>query len=309
MSSDHDNLLSSSDRELIDAYLDGVATEAQTRALETRLATVPAAAAELLALSRLECTVKQVHQRPAHTRESAAPACVRIATPAAIAVFGLAAAGVAALLTKPHNDSLAARYDLPFSAARQAPDARRTAGGPDALIAHPVRPATSERLAAFDFDHAIDTYPRWDRADVADCPPGREGKRCLNGIRMSLRQDQLGVTLGDWRRPFLEYQPGLRIRFAAWVGQNATKPRFAMHVVLFVGAGKDGEDFLVNTEVSAALRWIDIEVSLDAARAPDTQQPLRPGDRITAIHITLPWRDNDVFFVDDFEIVRVTEPQ
>lgn len=272
-----DEQLSGSNRELIDAYLDGVATEAQTRALETLLATVPAAAEELLTLSRLECAVKQVYQRPAHANVNVEPPRVQTATLAVIAVIALTAvlvAVVAALLTGPGNDSVVARNEL-----------------------------------AFDFEHAVDTYPRWDRAEVADCPPGRAGKRCLNGIRMSLRQDQLGVTLGDWQCPFLEYQPGLQLRFAAWVGQNTGKPSFPLHVVVFVGAGKEGEDFLVNTEVSAALRWIDIEVSLDSARAPDTQKPLRSGDRITAIHITLPWRDNDVFFIDDFEIVRVTGSQ
>jgi hypothetical protein len=264
------------DAQLIDAYLDGMATAREIAALEARLIADPSAARELLALSYIECVVRQSPTEGHLPPPNIAPRRARRRLWLVGALLVAGAALLAYVLSRPASNHSESR--------------------------------SGKRILFFDFESKPSTYPRWDRAKTTDCPPGRAGRGCLLGIRMSLRRDQVGMTLGDWKQPFLTFRPGLQVRFVAWAGASSSVSSFPMDVVFYVGMGEAAEAFVYRTELSGGTRWHEVVVPLSWATGWHSKRRLRPTDQITALHITLPWGKDDVFIIDDFEVLEVKDP-
>ena len=265
------------DARLIDVYLDGLASQRDVAALQARLIASPAVARQLLALSHVECLVRQSVGQADAPASSARQRRRRRALWVAAIVLGAVAGLLAHLLI------------------------RRSAV--------PGEESDARRILFFDFESASDTYPRWDRAKHTQCPPGRAGHGCLSGIRMALRRNQVGMTLGDWQQPFLVYRPNLQARFAAWAGASSSTNRFPIELVFYVTTREATEAFVYRSELSGSTRWHEVAVPLSKARGWHSKRALQPTDRISAIHMTLPWGKDDVFIIDDFEIVSLKDQQ
>lgn len=292
------------DEALMDAYFEGTASELEQAQLEIRLRVDPETARAFLAAARLDRGLDVVFRRDKH------PAPPTLSSVPRSRVLTFAAIGACAALVLAFG--LRFQTTSPWPTQRPSfvtnvrPQSAVPAVGPvvgvplvspDGALTPFMNP-----LLKFDFEQkgSAAAYPVW-LGNEGPCPPGREGKRCLGGLRMPLRDDQFGVSLGDWKRSFFDYSDDLQIRFSYWVGATTTL-RIPITIAIHVGTGTEAEAFRLDAEASGSVHWVDIQVPVSAARGWHSHRPLRSGDRINAVHVTVPFAANDVFFIDDFAV-------
>ncbi len=307
------------DEALIGAYLDGVADEDEMLQLQTRLQASGDTVARFLAVARLDRNLDFVLRRDRLPVRGAAVGVKRLR------VWPLAATGVcavAAMLTlflRTGSDS-SGKHALPSltdhapspapTSARQALESRHpdeTIGFPghrvavDGLVGAPPGAVKTESLFRFDFEREAAGYPQWMSGTVKDCPPDSGRHRCLAGEHFKSHPEQVGVTLGDWRRVVMAYTADLFITFDYWIGETTGRDP-DVEVLL---QRDNGHAFRMDLATHVRGRWAHVTLPLSALRRwHDPGEALRDGDLITAVHLTMPSRADDVFLVDNVEIAR-----
>jgi hypothetical protein len=142
----------------------------------------------------------------------------------------------------------------------------------------------------------------WEVGEAAECPPGSGARICLKSARMGhpKHQNQFGVTWGNWRDVLFQQDKTLFIGFDYWVGDTtSTRPQITLAI-----HGDDGRTYRLDFATEGKAKWAHVVAPLRLARYwHDPALTLTPGENVRALHFTIDWGDDDVFFLANIEIV------
>jgi hypothetical protein len=141
----------------------------------------------------------------------------------------------------------------------------------------------------------------WEVGEAAECPPGSGTRRCLKSARMDhpKYRNQFGVTRGNWRDVLFHQDDSLFIGFDYWVGDTtATHPRITLAI-----HGDEGRTYRLDFATEGKAKWTHVVAPLRLARHwHDPARTLAHGESVRALHFTIDWGDDDVFFLANVEI-------
>lgn len=324
-------------RALMAAYFDGTATDAERELLECRLRDSPDDARAFLRMARFERDLDVVFRRDKQPMATArrqrrmrpalavgAGACAAFA----IALFVVRAGPSGSrgfrvfgertthttVQTTTHPAAVPPRAVIAPPVEGTGPPALFEAARPgdtiglmgtripvDGFPADPPNMVKVATLFRFDFERESDDFPTWIGTRPRPCPPGAGGGRCINGVHFETHPEQVGMSLGDWHRPVFAYSEDLFISFDYWIGQTTGRDP-DIEVILYHG---NDISFRMDFATHVRGRWAHVTLPLAAARRwRDPNKAPQSGDVVKAVHIAMPSRADDVFFIDNVEIAR-----
>jgi hypothetical protein len=166
-------------------------------------------------------------------------------------------------------------------------------------------PSATERsrevLLRYDFEDGR-RQPPWLLSPVDKCPPRPGSQRCLRA--QHFRPDQpfsVGMAMGA--RTIFTHREGTRIEFdywlGTWLGDHAPYARIWIH-----DRDQNAAYYFSLPEVRSGA-WVHVEAPLDrfVPQHPRSEgQRLSPGATIDHVVVAVDLKDQDVFFLDDFQV-------
>lgn len=147
----------------------------------------------------------------------------------------------------------------------------------------------------------------WEVGTAAPCPPGIAASLCLKSARMGNQEyrQQFGVTWGNWHDVMFTQEDPFFISFDYWVGDtNVSRPQITLAV-----HGDGGRTYRLDFATQGRAKWTHVVAPLRRARYwHDAARTLAPGEGVRALHFTINWGDDDVFFLANVQIAAYTPP-
>ena len=147
----------------------------------------------------------------------------------------------------------------------------------------------------------------WEVGTAAPCPPGIAVSLCLKSARMGNQKyrQQFGVTWGNWHDVLFTQEDPFFISFDYWVGDTTvSRPQITLAV-----HGDDGRTYRLDFATQGRAKWTHVVAPLRRARYwHDAARTLAPGEGVRALHFTINWGDDDVFFLANVQVAAYTPP-
>ncbi len=249
--------------------------------------------------------------RAEHPVRTAAPAAVQARRPSRSwrpRTYALAAAAAGVLLVvavlrhdggAPESPVLVQTLgttapDSGNTSAASLPSVLRGVDAPPGLVAKGAVTSTS-------LDERLPTGTLWRYGEVGPCPPGGSG-RCVRAVRYDApHTERVGIQVRADGALFT-YDDDLYLRFDYWVGSTTGEP-YRLQIELGDQHPTGATDIVF--PLGPAVTWNRVLVPLSALRwSKDRQVGLPRGLPISAMQFVLWFSTNDLFVIDNVEVVR-----
>ncbi len=227
---------------------------------------------------------------------------------AAIGLVGTAATLALFLRSRTPSVELP-EYPLPTSVAPAAVPTE-TQALPEAALPSP--PTNERSLLTDSFEQTVPKIFSWVYGQAAPCPPSHgtvtPHRGCLQGVRHKGQFDnQLGVYVARNRidQPLFSFADGQRLRFDYWLGETTAPTPPTLELMLGFEGQPQGIVYDVTFPAGPPVTWNHAEVPFSTLLS--NIQPRRPfpkNQSVVFLQVLLRYGENDVFFVDNFEVVE-----